>query len=313
MKNKKIDISVVVPVYGCDKSLRKLFRKLTDTLEKIVGNYEIIFVDDCAGVNSWETIKKISTINNSVYGLKLSRNFGQHVAITAGLEKSTGEWVVVMDCDLQDRPEEIEKLYSAAQKDVDIVFAQRIQRQDPLFKKLSSKLFYKVLGYLTDTKLDASVANFGIYNRKVINAVLSMGETHKYFPVMVRWVGFRAISVPVLHADRVHGKTTYSFGRLLSLSSGVITSFSDRPLRLIIKYGFVVSFLSIIYAASIGINALIYGVSVPGWASMIVSLWFITGMLMSVIGVVGLYVGKTFDEVKSRPVYIVDKNTSSYD
>jgi dolichol-phosphate mannosyltransferase len=278
-------------------------------LNRVVDSYEIIFVDDCGGENSWKVIKEISENDNSVSGLKLSRNFGQHVAITAGLEKSRGSWVVVMDCDLQDRPEEIIKLYNASQKGFDIVFAQRINRQDSPFKKISSRIFYKILGYLTDTKLDASIANFGIYNRKVIDAILSMSETHKYFPVMVRWVGFKAVSVPISHANRVHSDTAYSFKKRLSLAFGVIMSFSDKPLRLIIKYGFIVAFLSTIYAAFIGVNVLVYGVPVPGWSSMMVSLWFIAGMLMSIIGIVGLYVGKIFDEVKSRPVYIVDKRT----
>jgi len=308
MKNKQtIDISVVIPVYGCDESLLELYNRLTVTLKKTVKTYEIIFVDDCGQGNPWNIIKELSDKDASVVGIKLSRNFGQHVAITAGLDKSTGEWVVVMDCDLQDRPEEIVKLYAEAQKDVDIVFAQRVDRQDSFFKKLSSKIFYKVLGYLTETKLDASIANFGIYNRKVIDAVLSMGEVHKYFPVMVRWVGFSFKSVPVSHEDRLHGGTTYSFKKLITLSFGIIISFSDKPLRLIIKYGFMVSLLSATYATSIAIDVLVNGASVPGWSSMMVSLWFIAGMLMSIIGVVGLYVGKTFDEVKSRPTYVVDK------
>jgi len=305
MKNKSIYMSVVIPVYGCDESLVKLHNRLEKTLISIGKSYEIIFVDDCSNEDSWKIIKEISENYSSVYGLKLSRNFGQHVAITAGLEKSIGDWIVIMDCDLQDKPEEIVKLYETSQKGVDIVFAQRSNRQDSYSKKMYSKLFYKVLGYLTDTQLDASVANFGIYHRKVIDAVLSMGEVHKYFPIMVRWVGFTTKSIPVSHADRVHGNTTYSLKKLLALSLNTIISFSDKPLRLIIKYGFMVSLLSAIYATSIIVDVVINGSVVAGWSSMMVSLWFIVGMLMSVIGVVGLYVGKTFDEAKSRPIYII--------
>ena len=306
----KVTISVVIPVYGCDQLLVEIYDRLTITLKSIVEKYEIIFVDDCGAGNPWKIIQNIANKDDSVKGIKLSRNFGQHAAITAGLDESIGNWVVVMDCDLQDKPEEIGKLYEKAQSGVDIVFAQRIDRQDSFFKKSASRLFYRVLGYLTETKLDYSVANFGIYDRKVINAVLSMKEVHKFFPVMVRWVGFSSTSIKVSHAARECGDTTYTFRSLIALSFGVMLSFSDKPLRLIVKLGFIVSFVSAIYALSIVINVLLNGIAVAGWSSMMASLWLIFGILMSIIGVVGLYVGRTFDETKSRPVYIVDKQTN---
>ena len=310
LKDKEIDISVIIPVYGCDKSLPKLYERLTASLESIVKKYEIILIDDCGPGNTWEIIQSIAKIDGSVKGIRLSRNFGQHIAITAGLEESIGSWVVVMDCDLQDKPEEIVKLYEKAQSGVDIVFAQRVDRQDSFFKKSASKLFYRVLGYLTETKLDYSVANFGIYDRKVINAVLSMKEVHKFFPVMVRWVGFSSASIKVSHADRIYGDTVYTLRSLIALSFGVMLSFSDKPLRLIVKFGFIVSFVSAIYALSIVIDVLLNGATVAGWSSMMASLWLIFGILMSIVGVVGLYVGRTFDETKLRPVYIVDKQTN---
>ena len=306
-KNQPVDISVVVPVYGCDECLIELHNRLTNVLNSLVEKYEIIFIDDSGPGNPWCLIKEIAEIDNSVVGIKLSRNFGQHVAIFAGLTQSVGEWVVVMDCDLQDQPEEIVKLYNATQNKADIVFAQRIDRQDTYFKKLTSRMFYKVLGYLTDTKFDASVANFGIYHRKVIDAVLSMNEYHKIFPLMVRWIGFSSTSVPVIHVSRETGKTSYTFRALLKLSIDIVLSFSDKPLRLIIKGGFIVSFLSALYTVSIIFNAIVYGTQVPGWASVMVSLWFISGVLISIIGVVGLYVGKTFDESKCRPIFIVNE------
>ena len=310
LKDKEIDISVIIPVYGCDKSLPKLYERLTASLESIVKKYEIILIDDCGPGNTWEIIQSITKRDGSVKGIRLSRNFGQHIAITAGLEESIGSWVVVMDCDLQDKPEEIVKLYEKAQSGVDIVFAQRVDRQDSFFKKSASKLFYRVLGYLTETKLDYSVANFGIYDRKVINAVLSMKEVHKFFPVMVRWVGFSSTSIKVSHAERVHSDTTYTLRSLIALSFGVMLSFSDKPLRLIVKVGFIVSAASVIYVLLITINVLFNGVTVEGWSSMMASLWLIFGILMSIVGVVGLYVGRTFDEAKNRPVYVIKDITS---
>ncbi|MFQ3367916.1 MAG: glycosyltransferase involved in cell wall biosynthesis [Methylophilaceae bacterium] len=301
-----MDISVVIPVYQCEESLAQLHKRLTISLKSLVSDYEIIFIDDRSLGNTWELIQSISKKDNFVRGLRLSRNFGQHVAITAGLEESLGEWVVVMDCDLQDKPEEIVKLYKASQRGFDIVFAQRVDRKDSYLKKITSRLFYKSLSYLTGTKLDPLVANFGIYNRKVINAILSMKETHKYFPLMVRWVGFSSISIPVEHMQREVSKTSYTFKSLLTLSVGIILSFSNKPLRLIIKLGFTISLLSAIYALIIIINVLLNGTILPGWSSIMVSIWFNSGMLMSIVGIVGLYVGKSFDEAKYRPVYIVE-------
>jgi len=301
-----MDISVVIPVYQCEESLAQLHKRLTISLKSLVSDYEIIFIDDRSLGNTWELIQSISKKDNFVRGLRLSRNFGQHVAITAGLEESLGEWVVVMDCDLQDKPEEIVKLYKASQRGFDIVFAQRVDRKDSYLKKITSRLFYKSLSYLTGTKLDPLVANFGIYNRKVINAILSMKETHKYFPLMVRWVGFSSISIPVEHMQREVSKTSYTFKSLLTLSVGIILSFSNKPLRLIIKLGFTISLLSAIYALIIIINVLLNGTILPGWSSIMVSIWFNSGMLMSIVGIVGLYVGKSFDEAKYRPLYIVE-------
>jgi len=315
MKNKKntfVDVSIVIPVYKCNECLIQLCSGISFELEKISLKYEIILVDDCSPDDSWNTIEGIAKEGKSIYGIRLSRNFGQHIAIVAGLERSIGNRVVVMDCDLQDDPREIKNLYVKAKEGFHIVYAQRVNRRDPMFKVIMSKVFYKILGYLTDTRLDASVSNFGIYHRKVIDAVLSMKEGHKIFSIMVRWVGFSSSSIHVLHASRKYGKSSYSFRNLIKMSIGIVTSFSDKPLRLMIKIGFMVAFISGVYALFLIYNGVINQVDVYGWSSVMVSMWFIGGVLMSIIGVVGLYVGKTFDEVKSRPVFILDKNTEKF-
>ncbi|MBT7555428.1 glycosyltransferase family 2 protein [Candidatus Woesearchaeota archaeon] len=315
MKNKKntfVDVSIVIPVYKCNECLIQLCSGISFELEKISLKYEIILVDDCSPDDSWNTIEGIAKEGKSIYGIRLSRNFGQHIAIVAGLERSIGNRVVVMDCDLQDDPREIKNLYVKAKEGFHIVYAQRVNRRDPMFKVIMSKVFYKILGYLTDTRLDASVSNFGIYHRKVIDAVLSMKEGHKIFSIMVRWVGFSSSSIHVLHASRKYGKSSYSFRNLIKMSIGIVTSFSDKPLRLMIKIGFMVAFISGVYALFLIYNGVINQVDVYGWSSVMVSMWFIGGVLMSIIGVVGLYVGRTFDEVKSRPVFILDKNTEKF-
>lgn len=300
-----VHISVVIPVYGCFKSLNKLYSRLTDTLSVITEDFEIIMINDASPDDSWNIIVDLSKKDNRVKGINLSRNFGQHYAITAGLEHSNGDWIVVMDCDLQDQPEEIVKLYNKAQEGFDIVFGQRANREDGFFKKLGSKTFYKLLSYLTSTDQDASIANFGIYSKQSIEAVLLMGDKLKYFPVMIKWVGFDSSGVEIAHSSRDEGKSSYSLSSLISLATDIMLSFSDKPLKLAVKFGFVISTISFIISFIILIKALITDYIVPGWASTIMSIWFLGGLIIMVLGIVGIYIGKTFNQTKDRPTYII--------
>ena len=303
--DEKTHIGAVIPVYGCESCLPELYRRLSSAIQKISPNFEVIFVNDASQDNAWLVIKDLVSKDKRVKGLNLSRNFGQHPAIFAGLSASTAEWVVVMDCDLQDQPEEIEKLYRKAQGGFDTVVASRIERQDDYFRKIISSIFYGILSYLTDTKHDPTIANFGIYSRKTINAILSMSERSRYFPLMVRWVGFKTATLPAEHAKRISGKTSYSLKKMLDLGIDVILAFSDKPLRLVVKFGMTVSFLALIYVVFVVSRALSGMHPVEGWASLVASLWLIFGMLTMILGIIGLYVGKTFDETKKRPIYII--------
>lgn len=308
MKEKyNLHISIVVPTYKGEASLPELYNRLKNTLEKITSDFEIILVNDYSPQKDWEVIKQLGTKDERVKGINLSRNFGQHFAITAGLEASKGEWIVVMDCDLQDKPEEIIKLYNKAQEGCDIVLAKRIRRTDNFFKKLFSKIFYAVLGYITNTKQDSSIGNFGIYNKKVIDSVCSMKDSIRYFPTMIRWVGYKYTSVPVEHAESKGGKTSYTFKKLVNLALDVMLAFSDKPLKLTVKIGLTFSILAIIFTIINIIRYLKGDIEVLGWTSLVVSIWFLSGMIIFVLGVVGLYVGKTFEKVKDRPLYIVSE------
>jgi len=300
-------ISIVSPVYLGEKLVPQLVERLKKSLAIIGGTYEIILVEDGSPDNSWEAIQKVCENDATVKGIQLSRNFGQHYAITAGLERAQGEWIVVMDCDLQDQPEEISKLLEKANEGFDIVYAQRKIRHDSFFKILSSKIFYSIFAYLTDTKQDSSVANFGVYNRKVINAVLSMNDYTRYFPTMIQWVGFNSAKVTVKHASRIAGSSSYSWRKLTKLALNNIIAFSDKPLKLTIRLGFTLSILSFI-------TGLIYlyqyssgRIKVMGYTSIIVAITFSSGLIISTLGLIGLYLGKTFDQTKQRPIYIVGK------
>lgn len=302
-------LSIVSPVYRAELVLDELVERIAKSVPSAFNSYEIILVDDFSPDRSWQKIIEISSKNSNVRGFKLSRNFGQHYAITAGLNQVSGDYVVVLDCDLQDQPEEIEKLFNESQKGFDIVLARRYERKDSFYKKTISKLFYKTLSYLTGTKQDATVANFGIYSKQVINEVVKLEEKIKYFPTMVKWVGFSTSYVNVEHASRSEGKSNYNLKKLLNLALDIILAYSDKPLRLIIKFGLsiaMVSFLMVIYVLFEKITG---KVSVSGYASLIISIWFLSGCLLTTLGVVGLYIGKIFEGVKNRPSYIIEKST----
>ena len=300
-----MELSIVSPIYRGEKMLDELVRRIIDSVKDITDDYEIVLVNDCSPDNSWEKIVQLCNENKKVKGVNLSRNFGQHYAITAGLSKTSGNWVVVMDCDLQDRPEEIPNLYAKTKEGFDSVFAQRVERQDTFMKRLSSAAFYFVFSFLTDSKQDKSVANFGIYNRKVVNAILSMGDSIRYFPIMAQWVGFRKGYLPVQHAERQVGSSSYSFFKLMRLASDNMIGFSDKPLRLMLTFGFYVVIGSLLVALYYFVKWCLGLIVVDGFTTMVISLWLIAGILTMMLGITGLYIGKIFDRVKGRPVFII--------
>lgn len=298
-------LSVISPIYKGEKMLDELVSRIETSVETFTKDYEIILVNDCSPDDSWNIIKEICAKDKKVKGVNLSRNFGQHYAITAGLTESTGEWVVVMDCDLQDRPEEIPNLYQKAQEGYDTVLAQRIERKDGYFKRLSSILFNTTFAFLTDQDQDKTVGNFGIYHRQVINAVLSMGDSVRWFPLMVKWVGFNIAYLPVEHAERAEGKSSYSFRRLFSVASDNMIAFSNKPLRLMLQFGFFVVVISVLVALFYLGRYLSGGIAVDGFTTMVLSMWILGGIIIMMIGMTGIYIGKTFDKTKGRPIYII--------
>ena len=298
-------ISIVSPVYKAEKIIPMLVEKIESSVSKITDDYEIILVEDCGLDKSWAVIEKLVAKNSKIVGIKLSRNFGQHYAITAGLDNVKGDWVVVMDCDLQDQPEEIERLYNKALEGYDVVLARRTFRKDGFFKKLSSKIFYKLFSYLTDTKQDSSVANFGIYRRSVIESIKSMGDYFRVFPILVQWVGFDRYYIDVEHSSRVEGKSTYTKIKLIRLAFDMIISFSDKLMRLGMKFGILVSFVSLLLSLYYLLLYLTGKILVPGYASLVVLITFSTGIIITFLGLVGSYIGKISLQVKDRPKYII--------
>ncbi len=283
----------------------ELVRRNVEALTSITDDYEIILVNDASPDNSWEEIEKACAANHRIKGLNLSRNFGQHYAITAGLSYASGEWIVVMDCDLQDRPEEIPNLYHKAQEGYDIVFARRMHNTFGFFKKLGSKLFHYVFDWLSGMKTDKTVANFGIYNRKVIDEFNRMPEQARSFPALIGYLGFNIGYQNVEHAERAAGTSTYNLAKLLKLSFDVIISNSNKPLHIAVELGFSLSFLSLLVAIYNVIARLIGIIQVDGYTTTVFSVWFVGGLLLSMLGILGLYIGRIFDQVKGRQLFIV--------
>lgn len=302
---ENIKLSIVSPVYRAEKMVQMLVERIVKSVSTITEDYEIILVNDASPDASWQKIEQECVLNKKVKGINLSRNFGQHYAITAGLNYAKGEWVVVMDCDLQDRPEEIPALYQKALEGYDIVYARRKQRQDKWLKRMSSKVFNAVLNWLSGSNKDKEVANFGIYHHNVIHEYNKISEYARSFGSLIRYLGFKTTAIDVQHASRAEGKSTYTLRRMLKLTFDVIISNSNKPLRIAVGLGFGMSAVSFILALYNVVARMIGIISFPGYTTTVFSIWFVGGLMLFVMGILGLYIGKIFDQVKGRPNYIV--------
>jgi len=309
MENK-LELSIVSPVYNAELIVDELVDRIAKAASSITDNFEIILVEDGSRDNSWQKILENCKKFPFVKGIKLSRNFGQHFAIAAGIENSQANWVVVMDCDLQDVPEEIPNLYKKAKEGYYIVHARRKDRQDSFIKKLNSKYFYKFFSYLTDTKQDSGAANFGIYHAKVIREISLMGDYYRVFPILVQWVGFKRTFLDTKHDSRKEGKSNYTFYKLVNLALNMIVSFSDKPLRLCLKFGILTSIVSFVIGLVYLVMYFINIIKVAGFTTIILFTCFNLGITTFFIGVLGLYIGKISIQVKNRQRFIIEEQVN---
>lgn len=295
----------MIPVYGCRGALQQLYERLTTTLRKITNEYEIILVNDACPQNSWETIQELCINDKRVIGINLARNFGQIKAITAGLDISRGEYIVVMDCDLQDRPEGILDLYNKIQEGYDIIFARRLARKDKFITKTFSKLFYRFYNYFSDGNYDASICNFNISRRIVIDNYCKMREQNRAFTIFLKWLGFKSTVIDIEHDKRAEGKSSYNFRKKLKMAVSFITAQSNKPLHFSIYVGMGFSFFSFVAILYCLCNYLVAGNIPSGWTSVFISIYLIGGLLLMVLGMIGIYIGNIFEEVKGRPLYVI--------
>ena len=299
---KDYQLSVVIPAFQAEQTIELLMTRLSATLKNLGLYYEIIIVEDGSTDETWNIIQEFAFKEDGITGVKFSRNFGQHNAISAGLAIAKGDWVVVMDCDLQDQPEEIPKLFAKAQEGFDIVVGQKIVRRDNNFKVKTSKMFYKVFWALTGLSFEKGTGNFGIYRKKVIEAVLLFKENFRPFPIVVKVVGFRRTAIEIEHAQRHTGRSTYNNFSLLKGAVDTIIYYSHRPIWLFLIVGLgIVAFLFFL------ITAILFLTLKITILDLIILLIVLMSFVSINIAMIGVYVSRLFIELKKRPSYIIEK------
>jgi len=301
---------VVIPVYGCADCVEHLHRRLTDVFAGMGVSYEIVFVDDRSPDDAWPALRRLAEDDPHVRSLRLSRNFGQHVAITAGIAETTGAWIVVMDCDLQDPPEEIPNLYARAHEGYDIVFAKRLSRNLPPLRRLGNRIYFWLRRTLTGVDLETEYANLSIMSRKVAEAFLSLRDTHRNYLLILYWLGFEQTSIEFEQSDRYAGDSAYTFRGLLRVAFDALFFHTTVLLAAIVYLGFAVALASVALAAFFVVSHFMQH-SYPGWTSIIVVLLLIGGFIIISLGVTAMYVGKVFEQVKERPLFLVDERVGA--
>jgi glycosyltransferase involved in cell wall biosynthesis len=299
------EISVVAPIYNEEQTIPEFVKQVTNTLNQISIDYEIILVDDGSNDNSWEKIKTEVTSNSNIRGIKLSRNFGHHYAISAGLHKVNAKWIVVMDSDLQDRPDVIKDLYSKAKEGYEVVFVSRINRPESFGYLFLQKIFYKLLNIFSGLKFNSRQANFSIIGHKVVDAFRQFPENARFYGSTIKWLGFKTTQINAPHGTRFSGKPSYTFKKRVKLALDIILSFSDRPLKFAIYFGTFMALIAMIISVWIVWGALNGEFVVLGWASLMASIFFVGGSILIVLGILGTYLGRVFNEVKNRPLYVI--------
>ncbi len=303
-------ISIVSPVYNAQGIIEALVARLREEVSKIVQEFEIILVEDGSSDASWAKIEEACRQDSKVKGIKLSRNFGQHYAVTAGLAHASGSCTVILDCDLQDNPADIETLHRAFQSGYDVVFTKRKQRRHGVLKSCSSVIYNVVFRFLSDKQFDVNAGSMILVSKKAKDAFLQIQDKDRLYLQLFKWVGFRSTQIEVEHNERCSGVSSYTFLRLMSLGVQGLTSHSDKLLRLSIYLGFSLASFAFFAISYIVVRFFTHGFK-EGWASVFVLILFSTGLILISIGITGVYIGKIFDQAKGRPLYIIEQTCNT--
>lgn len=307
-KVENVTYSIVVPVYNEENVLTEFYNRATSVLKSMEGRYEIIFINDGSIDSSLNILKELHAKDSYVKVINFSRNFGHQLAITAGMDKSRGNAVIVMDSDLQDPPEVIMNLVEKWREGYDVVYAIRETRKgETLFKKLTATFFYRLIKKITNEDIQADVGDFRLMDKKVIRALQTIREKHRFIRGLVSWVGFKQTGITYIRNERFAGETKYPFKKMLKFAIDGITSFSFLPLQLAMYAGVIISFLSFVCGLYILCLRIITGQFIPGIAGILVSVLFLGGIQLLFLGLIGEYIGRMYDEIKRRPLYIVQE------
>lgn len=299
------EISVVIPVYNEAENLPALYARLSKVLQDIGMDYEIVFIDDGSRDTSLEYLQRLASQDTHIIVVELARNFGHQVAISAGLDHTRGNAVIVMDADLQDPPEVLPQFIARWQEGYDVVYAIREQRKEVWFKRTAYAVFYRILQRVANIEIPLDAGDFCIMDRRMVDLLAGMPERNRFVRGIRSWIGLKQVGLTYERHARHAGRPKYTFSRLVYLALDGLVSFSYLPLRVITMLGFGVSLLSILMAIFYAIKKLTVGLNPPGFATIVVSIFFLAGMQLITIGVIGEYVGRIFEEVKRRPLYVV--------
>jgi len=302
-------LSVVVPVYGCQPCLEHLHERIGATLHGLVS-YELILVDDRAEDGAWPEIQRLVRLDPAVRGIRLSRNFGQHAAITAGISRTRGEWIVVMDCDLQDPPEDIPRLYAKALEGNDIVFGRRTHKPTGRTRRALASLYFRCLRIFTGTHLEGQYGTFSIISRKVADALMQLRDQDRHYLMMLAWLGFDTAAVDYDPAVRYRGRSSYSLPRLIQHAVDGVFFQTTVLLRWIVYLGFFLAGAGGLLAAYFLI-ARLAGHAYPGWTSIVDVTLVLSGFIILSTGITGLYIGRVFEQTRGRPVFVIDSVAES--
>jgi polyisoprenyl-phosphate glycosyltransferase len=311
------EFSIVIPIYNEEENIPELYRRLTVVMEALCdqikvekNSYEILMVDDGSRDGSWDLIKELHEKDARVKGICFARNFGHHVAITAGLDRAKGRAVVLMDGDLQDPPEETPRLLEKFREGYDLVYGIRQQRNDPPLKKITSFIFWWILRKFSGVDMPRGQTMLRIMSRRLVDALNEMREQARFIHGMMAWTGFKTTTLEVRHSPRMKGKSKYNIPRMFRLAFHAVTSFSTLPLKLATYVGLLSSLMSFLAGLYFVYKKIFYGIPVTGYASIIVAVFFVGGIQMLVLGIIGEYIGRTYQEVQKRPLYILKETIS---
>lgn len=307
-----VDLSIVVPLLNEQANVYELYNRLITTCDQIKVSCEIILVDDGSQDNTLQVIEKISGEDNRVKYISFSRNFGHQVALFAGLEKCIGEYIVLIDGDLQDPPEEIETLWNKINEGFDLVYAKRSARKGESFlKKSTASVFYRLLSRITNINIPLDTGDFRMMNRKVLLELLKMKEPSKFLRGQIAWLGFKEIFIGYERKGRKSGSTNFGYSKMLRFAIDGITGFSNFPLKFASISGFIVSAISFCMIIYVLLAKYLWHQTITGWTSIMVTVLFIGGIQLLSIGIIGEYISRINDAVRNRPLYIVKKTNLS--